>query len=92
MSRPRGRRFVNFSPQSNYFKPQGIPMRNLEVTEITHEEMEALRLYEVEELTQTECAKKMKTSQSTIQRILNTTHKKIANALIEGRAIKIINS
>lgn len=92
MPRPRGRRLINFSPQANYFKPQGVPMRQLEVIELSHEEMEALRLYEVEELNQTECAKKMKTSQSTIQRILKVAHKKVANALVHGKAIKIINN
>lgn len=92
MPRPKGRRLVKFSPKANYFKPQGIPLRGLEVIELSHEEMEALKLYENEGLSQIECAKKMKTSQSTIQRILDITHRKIAKALIEGKAIKIINN
>ena len=91
MPRPRLRRHIKFNPTVTMFKPQGIPLRTLDWIELTLEEMEAIRLYEVEELDQTECAKKMNTSQSTIQRILDTAHKKIAKALIEGRAIKINN-
>lgn len=66
-------------------------MRQLEIVELTAEEVEALRLKNVEDLGQTECAKKMKTSQSTFQRILTSAYKKISLALIKGRAIKIIN-
>ncbi len=65
-------------------------MRNLDVVELTIEEMEALRLKNIKDLDQTECAKKMKTSQSTFQRILTSAYKKISLALVEGRAIKII--
>ena len=89
MPRPRSQRRIKFNPQITIFKPQGVPMRTLDWTELSMEEMEALRLYEIEELSQTECAKKMNTSQSTIQRILDGAHKKIAQALIMGRAIKI---
>lgn len=65
-------------------------MRYLEVIEITAEEAEALRLKNIEDLEQTEAAKKMNTSQSTFQRILSSAYKKISKALIEGKAIKII--
>ncbi|PIQ98493.1 MAG: hypothetical protein COV64_01000, partial [Candidatus Nealsonbacteria bacterium CG11_big_fil_rev_8_21_14_0_20_39_9] len=54
------------------------------------DELEALRLCDLENLEQTEAAKKMKVSQSTLQRILTSAHKKIAEALIEGKAIKIV--
>ena len=67
-------------------------MRLLEVMELTVEEIEALRLKNSKELDQTECAKKMKTSQSTFQRILSSAYKKITKALIEGKAIKIIKT
>ena len=65
-------------------------MRFLEVIELTAEETEALRLKNMKNLEQIECAKLMKTSQSTFQRILSSAYKKIAKALIEGKAIKII--
>jgi len=64
-------------------------MRFLEEIELTTEELEALRLKNVKDLTQDECAKSMKTSQSTFQRILVMAYKKISKALIEGKAIKI---
>ena len=65
-------------------------MRFLEVVELTAEEVEALRLKNKKELSQTECAKKMKTSQSTFQRILASAYKKITEAIISGKAIRIV--
>ena len=65
-------------------------MRALEMVELTAEEVEALRLRNTEDLEQEEAAKKMNTSQSTFQRILNSAYKKITEALIEGKAIKIV--
>ena len=65
-------------------------MRFLEVVELTTEEVEALRLKNKKSLDQKECAKQMKTSQSTFQRILSSAYKKITKALVEGKAIKII--
>jgi len=67
-----------------------VPMRYLEVIELTTEEAEALRLKNIKDLEQEEAAKKMNTSQSTFQRILSSAYKKITEALIEGKAIKII--
>jgi len=64
-------------------------MRDLDVVELTKEEVEALRLKNINNLDQKECAKKMKTSQSTFQRILSSAYKKISIALVEGKAIKI---
>jgi predicted DNA-binding protein (UPF0251 family) len=61
----------------------------LEVVEMSLEEMEALRLKNLEGLEQTQAAKKMNTSQSTFARILASAHQKIADALINGKAIKI---
>jgi len=64
-------------------------MRNLQVIKLTTEELEALRLKNIKDLDQVECAKLMKTSQSTFQRILSSAYKKISKALIEGKAIEI---
>jgi len=90
MTRPRLCRRIEFNPNITYFKPQGVPMRELEMIELTAEEVEALRLRNTENLEQEEAAKKMNTSQSTFQRILSSAYKKITEALIEGKAIKII--
>ncbi|MCK5027870.1 MAG: DUF134 domain-containing protein [Candidatus Pacebacteria bacterium] len=89
MPRPRSQRKVCFTPKATYFKPQGIPMRNLDMIELTHEEIEALRLKNIKKLDQIECAKKMRTSQSTFQRILSGVYIKISDALINGKAIQI---
>ncbi len=66
-------------------------MRFLDIVELTLEEAEALRLKNAEGLSQTECAKKMETSQSTFQRILSSAYNKISDALVNGKAIKINN-
>ena len=90
MPRPRLCRKIGFNPRVSYYKPQGVPMRFLEVVELTREEIEALRLKNIKDLNQIDAAKQMKTSQSTFQRILSSAYKKISKAIIEGRAIKII--
>lgn len=90
MPRSRLYRKVRFNPDITYFKSQGVPMRFLEMVELTAEEAEALRLKNYKDLDQSEAAKMMKTSRSTFQRILSLAHKKITRALIEGKAIKII--
>jgi predicted DNA-binding protein (UPF0251 family) len=64
-------------------------LRELEEVELTLEELEALRLKNAEGLEQIDAAKKMKTSQSTFQRILASAYRKITEALVEGKAIKI---
>jgi predicted DNA-binding protein (UPF0251 family) len=92
MPRPRLYRKINFNPDITYFKPQGVPMWSLDVVELTLEEVEAMRLKNITGLDQTECAKKMRTSQSTFQRIITSAYNKTSDALINGKAIKIINN
>ena len=89
MPRPRLCRKIRFNPNVTYFKPQGVPLRFLKVVDLSLEEVEALRLKNIKNLEQIECAKEMKTSQSTYQRILSSANKKISDALINGKAIKI---
>lgn len=89
MPRPRLCRKIRFNPNVTYFKPQGIRMQDLEIIALTTEEVEALRLKNIKDLDQNECAEKMNTSQSTFQRILNSAYKKVSQALVEGKAIKI---
>lgn len=80
---------IKFNPNVVYFKPQGISMVNLEIIELSLEEIEAFRLKNLENLEQQSAAKKMKTSTSTYQRILYSAYKKVAEALTQGKAIKI---
>ena len=89
MVRPRLFRKIRFNPSVTYFKPQGVPMRFLEIVELSTEELEAYRLRHINDLDQIDAAKKMKTSQSTYQRILYSAYKKVADALINGKSIKI---
>jgi len=56
---------------------------------LLREEAEALRLKNIKEFDQTKCAEQMKVSQSTFQRILSSAYKKISEAIVEGKAIKI---
>ena len=81
---------IKFEPNALYFKPQGIPMRNLQVVELSLEEIEAYRLRHINDLEQQDAALKMKTSTSTYQRLLYSAYKKVADALVNGKAIKII--
>jgi len=92
MVRPRLCRRIRFNPRVTYYKPQGVPMRFLELVELTTEEVEALRLKNIKDLDQSQCAKLMKTSPSTFQRILSSAYKKITGALIKGKAIKIVKT
>jgi len=71
------------------FKPFGIPMRELESVDLLLEEFEALRLADYEDLTQEESAKKMNISRPTFTRLYDKARKKIAKALVEGKAIII---
>jgi len=89
MPRPKLNRCINFDPKVTYFKPQGVPVRYLDIVELSMEEIEALRLKNVEQLDQGECANKMNTSQSTFQRILSSAYSKVTRALVDGKAIKI---
>ncbi|HPU94781.1 MAG TPA: DUF134 domain-containing protein [Candidatus Gracilibacteria bacterium] len=89
MPRPRLTRRIGSNPNVTFYKPQGVPLRMLESIELTHEEWESLRLKHTENLNQTNAAKKMRTSQSTYQRILSSAQKKLGNAVVKGNAIKI---
>jgi len=89
MARPRLCRRIRFNPKVTYFKPHGVPMRFLEEISLNSDELEAIRLHDLRDCNQAKCASKMKVSQSTFQRILTSAHRKIAEALIEGKAIRI---
>jgi predicted DNA-binding protein (UPF0251 family) len=89
MPRPKIPRRIRFNPGVLYFKPRGIPMFKLEEVVLLPDELEALKLYEIDLLDQTNAAEKMKISQPTFARILDQAHKKIADAIINGKAIKI---
>ena len=89
VGRPRNPRCIGFDPEVKYFKPRGIPMVNLEEVVLQVDEVEALRLHDLVGLEQEAAAEKMKISQPTFARTLNGGYKKIADALVNGKAIKL---
>lgn len=89
MSRPQKCRRVEFLPNLTYFKPAGVPLRDLEEVSMSIEEAEALRLKELEGLEQEQGAEKMNVSRPTFQRVLASARQKIAEALLNGKAIRI---
>ncbi len=89
MSRPQKCRRVEFLPSLTYFKPAGVPMKDLEEISMSIEEAEALRLKELEGLEQEEGAEKMNVSRPTFQRVLASARQKMAEALLNGKAIRI---
>jgi predicted DNA-binding protein (UPF0251 family) len=89
MPKPKKDRFVQQPPSVVYFKPQGIPMFQLEQVVLGVDEYEALRLVDLEGLQQQEAAERMKVSRATCARILEEAHRKVADALTTGKAIRI---
>jgi len=82
-------RRVEFLPNVTYYKPAGIPLRILKEVCISVDEMEAIRLKDLERLGQEQCAERMRISRPTFQRILSSSRQKIADALLNGKAIRI---
>jgi len=89
MPRPFKLRKIKGFPNSNYFKPAGIPLRYLEENILELDEFESIRLIDFEKMSQEKAAQKMNISQSTLSRILNSARNKIADSIIKGKAIKI---
>jgi len=89
MARPINCRRVGSMPESNYFKPRGIPLSALKEVVLTVDEFEAIRLGDLEGLYQEKAAERMKVSRQTFGRIIDSAHKKVAEALVKGRALKI---
>jgi len=89
MARPIHCRRVSSLPGSTYFKPRGIPLSMLEEVVLTVDEFEAIRLADLEGLYQEHAAEKMGISRQTFGRIIESAHKKVAEALVKGKALRI---
>ncbi len=89
MVRPRRYRRIMRMPNHVYFKPQAVPLSALQEVILTVGEYEAIRLKDYENLGQVESAKKMDIHQSTFQRTLARARQKVADAIINGKVIKI---
>jgi len=86
--RPRKKRNLNFIPEHKYFTPISGNLTHEECS-LKHEEIEAIKLKDLENLDQKQCALSMKISQPTFHRMLKQARKKIASALIKGQSIRI---
>lgn len=87
--RNRARRNIGYNFNEIYFKPRGIPLRELTEVNISAEEMETLRLRYIQKLDQATAAESMGISQSQYQRDITSAMEKITKALMEGNAINI---
>lgn len=89
MPRPRKNRIIRGCPPAHIFKPAGVPARDLDNAILSHGEYEAIRLADLEGMSQEEGAKRMGISRATFGRILNSGHRSIADALVNGKTLVI---
>lgn len=89
MGRPIKERCINCAPVACYYKPVGIPMRDLDEIVLAMDELEAMRLTDLEGLYQADAAERMGVSRQTIGNLLNSVHRKVADALLNGKALRI---
>ena len=89
MPRPFCKRFVGWQPHVALFKPAGIPAGELEIVVLSLDEVEALRLADLNGLYQEAAAEKMAISRSAFARTLESARRKIADALIHGKSLRM---
>jgi uncharacterized protein len=89
MPRPCRRRRIRGKPNSSYFKPAGIRMIDLEESVLSLAEFEAIRLVDLNGVSQDKAGEQMQISQSTLSRVLEAGRRKIADAIVNGKAIRI---
>ena len=89
MPRPFKCRRVCGNPTADYFKPRGIPVSELKEINLTIDEFEAIRLADLGGLYQEDAAKKMHISRQTFGNIIESAHKKIADSIVNAKALKI---
>lgn len=89
MPRPCCLRHIDISPCAVYFKPAGIPVRMLEEVVLTLDELESLRLADLNGLYQEQAAEEMKISRPTFSRVVEQARRKVADALIHGKALRL---
>ncbi len=87
--RKRKKRNIEIDHSKVCFKPCGVRANQLEHIVLYEDEMEAIRLADFKSLYQQESADKMKISRTTFSRLVESARKKIADALLHQKAIKI---
>jgi uncharacterized protein len=85
--RPRIRRRITLPPRGLVYKPAGVPLESLPRVVLLPDELEALRLIDLQDLSQEEAAAAMGVSRSTLQRILNRGRRQVTRALVDGAAL-----
>jgi len=89
LSRPRKWRNVCSLPDSNMFGPLDFPAKEDYFVIMAVDEYETIRLIDLEGLSQEECANKMNVARTTVQSIYSDARKKIAESIVNGKALKI---
>jgi predicted DNA-binding protein (UPF0251 family) len=89
MVRPKKDRLVAFNPKINYFKPRGIPVLDLDEVCLTVDEREAVRLADLLGLSHAEAGERMGVSRATFGRIIQRARKVLADAIINGKAVRV---
>ena len=89
MARPQKKCKIKGQYDVVYYKPRRVPLCSLEEVTLTPSEIEAVRLADLEGLYQQDAAEQMDVSRQTFGNIINRAHKKIADALVTGKAIRI---
>lgn len=89
MPRPRKFRNIANEPIDRFYKPNGIKARELKHVVLKHDQLEALRLADMEQLDQETAASHMSISRATFSRLVNEARHIVAEALVNGWALKI---
>ena len=89
MVRPKKERVVGVPSGLSYFKPGGIPLRQLEEILLSVDELEALRLCDLEQLSHEEAGRRMNVSRATLGRIVREARRKVADALVHAKALRV---
>jgi predicted DNA-binding protein (UPF0251 family) len=89
VSRPFCHRRIAGRPATPIFKPIGIPILELEEVVMTLDEFEAIRLADLDGLYQEQAAAQMNVSRATFSRIIEAAHRKLADVLVHGKALRI---
>jgi uncharacterized protein len=91
MPRPFKNRKINGLFNADCYKPNGIPLSMLTSIDLSVAELEALRLADLENMYQGAAAEQMGVSRQTFGNIIKDARKKVADAIINGKALKIVS-
>lgn len=89
MNRPQRRRMIERVPECFFFKPQGMPLSDMQEIHLSVDQLEAMRLAHLHGLSQEEIGEKMGVSRATVGRILEQAHRSVTDALVNGAALRI---